>query len=193
MNGRSTILSECGAVACCPPGAPLRSLERFARATGFGLFAHYRDVTELRKRVVSNLFFLVHFATEDAEKTDILHRLRHYPSPRVKLAPIILITQDCDADTFLRYIEMGFDDILCLPENSELLTDRLVSQLKHDIVYIETADYFGPDRRRMEVIGGGHTARVSNAHLHSKLVIHRSVTDGPAIVRRWDYWDTTTH
>jgi len=147
----------------------------------------------LGRRKVPNLFFLLHFGTEDAEKADMLARLRRYPSPRVRLAPIILVAQDCDADTFLRYVQMGFDDILCLPDSAELLVDRLIGQLNHDIVYIETADYLGPDRRRMELPGAGHANRVSNAHLHTRLIIHRSLSNGPAVLQRQDHWDTIVY
>lgn len=193
MSERSTILSDCVAVACCPEGAPQRSLEHFARATGFGLFVHYLDLGQLRDQAHRNLFFLVHFATGDGAKAALLAQLRSNPIPRVRLAPVILVTQDCDLDTFLGYVEMGFDDILCLPESAQLLVDRLVAQLNRDIVYIETADYFGPDRRRMEVPGATHAGRTSNAHLHTRLTIHRSLAEGPAIVQRQDHWDTAVH
>ena len=88
---------------------------------------------------------------------------------------------------------MGFDDILCLPEHSQLLVDRLTRQLNHDIVYIETVDYFGPDRRRMEVPGAQHAARLSTAHMHTRLIIHRSMADGPVILERQDHWDNIVH
>lgn len=193
MTGRTRVLSDCAAVACCSLGAPFKSLERFAKATGFGLFMHYLDVAELRARPAPIIYFLLHFAMPDAEKAETLARLRQYPSPKVRLAPVILITQDCDATTFLNYVQMGFDDILCLPEHSQLLVDRLTRQLNHDIVYIETADYFGPDRRRMEVPGAQHAARLSTAHLHTRLIIHRSMADGPVILERQDHWDNIVH
>lgn len=193
MAGRANVLSDCAAVACCSLGAPFKSLERFAKATGFGLFVHYLDVAELRARPAPIIYFLLHFATPDAEKAETLARLRQYPSPKVRLAPVILIAQDCDATTFLSYVQMGFDDILCLPEQSQLLVDRLTRQLNQDIVYIETADYFGPDRRRMEVPGAQHAARRSTAHMHSRLIVHRSLADGPVILERQDHWDNIVH
>jgi len=193
MARRSSILSECAAVACCPLGAPLKSLEHVAQATGFGLFAHYQDVTGLRAASFQILYFLVHYGTPDAEKVETLTRLRQYPSLRVRLAPVILVTQDCDATTFLGYVQMGFDDILCLPESSELLVDRLVGQLNHDILYIQTRDYFGPDRRRMELPGTQHAARQSTAQMHTRLTIHRSLAEGPVILERQDFWDNFVH
>ena len=193
MTGRSSVLSDCAAVACCSIGAPLKSLEHFARATGFGRFMHYLDVAELRARPAPIIYFLLHFATADAEKAETLARLRQYPSPKVRLAPVVLITQDCDAGTFLNYVQMGFDDILCLPERSQLLVDRLTRQLNHEIVYIETSDYFGPDRRRMEVPGAQHAARRSTAHMHTRLTIYRSLADGPVILERQDHWDNIVH
>ena len=193
MTGRANVLSDCAAVACCSLGAPFKSLERFARATGFGRFMHYLDVAELRAQPAPIIFFLLHFATPDADKAETLVGLRQYPSSKVRLAPVVLITQDCDATTFLNYVQMGFDDIVCLPESPQLLIDRLTRQINHDIVYIETADYFGPDRRRMEVPGADHAARLSTAHMHTRYIIHRSMAHGPVILERQDHWDNIVH
>ncbi|UYO00650.1 MAG: hypothetical protein KIT02_05400 [Devosia sp.] len=109
----------------------------------------------------------------------------------MRLAPVVLVAQDCDLDTFLGYVEMGFDDILCLPDNVDLLIDRLAAQFNTDYIYVETDSYFGPDRRRMEVPDASHPARVSNAHLHTRLTIHRTLADGPMIVQKQNFWDTT--
>jgi DNA-binding response OmpR family regulator len=193
MSERTSVLSECAAIACCSPGAPMRGLEHFSMATGFGLFVHSRDLSGLKAQRFKNLFFLVHFALPDPDKSEFLTVLRRNSANRVRLSPVILVTQDCDVDVFLGYVQMGFDDILCLPDSADLLVDRLVGQLNHDILYIETADYFGPDRRRMEVQGASHAARVSNAHLHTRLVIHRSLAEGPVIVQRQDHWDSVVH
>jgi DNA-binding response OmpR family regulator len=188
-----SVLAGCAAVACCPQGASARSLEHFAAATGFGVFVHYHDLADLRAHPVKNLFFLVHFALPDSEMADFLALLRQNTSNRVRLAPVVLVTQDCDLDTFLGYVQMGFDDILCLPDNASLLVDRLVAQLNHDILYFETEDYFGPDRRRMELPGATHAARVSSAHRHTRLVVHRSLEQGPMILHRQDHWDRAVH
>lgn len=188
MSKHASILSECAAVGCCERGPPARSLEHFAAATGFGHFVHYHDLSDLRSHPVKNLFFLVHFGMPDGEKAAFLTLLRQNSINRVRLAPVVLVAQDCDLDTFLGFIEMGFDDILCLPDSAGLLVDRLVSQLNHDILYIETSTYFGPDRRRMELPGATHAARVSSVHMHTKLTIHRSLAEGPVILHKQDHW-----
>lgn len=188
MSASGNALAGCTAIACCPPGPPLRSLENLAAATGFGRLIHYGDMAALREQGAKVLFFLVHYGLGDEWKAQFLALLRTYPSPQIQLAPVILIAQDCSAEVFLGYVEMGFDDILCLPDSATLLVDRLMSQLNRDILYVETTGYFGPDRRRMELVDGDHPRRVSTVHKHTKLTINRTVANGPQIVRKQDFW-----
>lgn len=187
-SARNSILAECTAIACCSDGPPLRSLERFAAATSLGRLLHYRDMAALADDRARIVFFLVHFGLGNDAKIALLQQVRAHPAYRIRFAPVILISDDCDGATYLDYVQMGFDDILCLPDAVELLMDRLLNQLNHDILYIETTDYLGPDRRRMELPGATHAGRLSSSHMHTRLVIHRSLADGPVIVRRQDLW-----
>ena len=46
--------------------------------------------------------------------------------------------------------DFGFDDVICLPEKRQILTQRFERQLLTSHLYFRTETYLGPDRRRME-------------------------------------------
>lgn len=181
------VLGHCTAIACCTAGAALRSIEHFAAATGLGRVAHYEELASLGA-LPNILFFLIHFGISDQGKQALLHQIRAHPDLRIRFAPVILISRDLDTEKFLSYVEMGFDDILCLPDAAKLLSDRLLNQLNRDILYIETSKYLGPDRRRLDMPGHPQSGRVSTSRMHVRLYIHRGLAEGPAIVKRQEFW-----
>src|SRR5690606_2880629 len=112
----TSVLELCTAIACCAAGPPLRSLERFARATGFGQLFHYESETGLTDAASRNLFFLVHAGLGDRAKSELITGIRQHKSTRVRFAPVVLIAGDLDGPAFLNFVQMGFDDVLCLPD-----------------------------------------------------------------------------
>ena len=188
MSAHQTLLRECAAVVLAHNSSEARPVLALGQKAGFGIAEYYSGQDDIVPETVKVLFFLVHFALSDEIKVAMLRSIRLYPGDRVRLAPVILVSEDCSASDYLAYIEMGFDDIICLPEKSEIITDRLVTQLNRDHLYIETNTYFGPDRRRMELSDMGRVDRISDTHRHVRYIVHRSVEKGPVIVRRKDFW-----
>jgi CheY-like chemotaxis protein len=128
-------------------------------------------------------FFLVHHHLEDASVRSLVARIRRDPSDQIRFAPLILFTHDGPFEVVLRYIRFGFDDVIALPERRDLVAGRLASQLEQEFTYFETADYFGPDRRRMERPGAEPDERRSGGHPHTRHTIIRSVDRGVRVLR----------
>jgi hypothetical protein len=77
---------------------------------------------------------------------------------------------------------MGFDDVLSLPQSQIQVADRLETQLDREILYLETADYLGPDRRRLDPYGALH--RPVGITAHTQLLIRRDPDFGNRVLSR---------
>ena len=97
------------------------------------------------------------------------------PAARVDVFNCILL---------LKYVQFGFDDIITLSEKRQILVDRLMGQLSADHVYLQSEDYLGPDRRRMEVGASAGRSRREADTPHVRLTIHRSPEHGVQVRRR---------
>jgi CheY-like chemotaxis protein len=93
-------------------------------------------------------FFLIDYRVVDDDKRQLLMRLRSSPAPDLRFAPVIVVVGSCPAEEVMRYVRLGFDDVIALPASAATLASRLETQLSSEHTYYETATYFGPDRRR---------------------------------------------
>ena len=127
----------------------VKSLERLAAKCGFALIEGVSgaDIPTLRTLIA---FILVHYQSGDHVLDGVIRTIRG-GSHEVRFSPIIVISDDCDFETVLRYVHLGVDDVISLPENRDILIRRFASQLSAEHLYIETSSYFGPDRRRLDV------------------------------------------
>ena len=123
---------------------------------------------------------LVHRQIGDDVLTTLLRSVRHGAAD-VRFSPVIVLTDECPFETILGYIRMGVDDVIVLPENKNVLVQRFESQITGTHIYYETAEYFGPDRRRMEM-AMPDTRRVGVAG-HARYHFLRSPAEGIKIVK----------
>lgn len=137
------VLDHCDAVCLSPPGD--RTMQLLAERVGFRLVLPAGH-TEAASDPVC--FFLIDFRADDEEKRQLLLRLRSSPAPALRFAPVIVVVGSCPAEEVMRYIHVGFDDVIALPASAANLSARFEAQLNCERTYYETATYFGPDRRR---------------------------------------------
>ncbi|MEO6012445.1 MAG: hypothetical protein ABIQ30_02525 [Devosia sp.] len=123
---------------------------------------------------------LVHRQIGDDVLMTLLHSVRH-GAEDVRFSPVIVLTDECPFEVILGYIRMGADDVIVLPENKDVLVQRFESQITGTHIYYETGDYFGPDRRRMEMTPPD-TRRVGVAG-HARYHFMRSPGEGIKITR----------
>jgi hypothetical protein len=110
--------------------------------------------------------------------------IRHSDDDNVRFSPIILFADECDFDTYVRYVKLGFDDVLTLPDKRDMLIARLENQITSEHTYFETDNYLGPDRRRLELPGHTDPRRGgSDSRSYAKHLVQRSVTIGSRSAR----------
>jgi hypothetical protein len=179
-----TALRECKAIIVANDVYGRSELMQLARKMDFGQVVSLDMVDAGSDDEPLVVFFLVHYHIGLEAKKRLVAQLRDSSLDQVRFAPIITFLPDGPSEDVLAHIEMGFDDVISLPENRHVLQSRLISQIGTDHLYIETVDYLGPDRRRMEPPNQQVIGRRQGHYDHSRLTIHRSVKEGIAIVRR---------
>lgn len=180
------MLDHCVANLVARTDNQTKSLEDIARSAGFGdtktVMSRRAFASDERKCVLN--FFLIHYNLGDGLMNAVISSIRGSSDIEVKFAPIILFTTDLSFEDYLDYIRLGFDDVITLPEKREMIKARLANQVAHDIEYFETATYFGPDRRRMEIEPPNGVQRSNVPHSHVKYVFRRNPEHGTKLLQR---------
>lgn len=183
MSSHPTSLHLCSAVVVGYHGDS-RNLVQLAQKAGFGSIQELDEAPEIKRPEFPLTFFLVNHRLSDQIKGTLVRRLRRSAAAKIRFAPMVAIGEDVEFEVFLRHIAMGFDDFISLPEKLDLVTSRLLNQLGHPTIYIENANYFGPDRRRFEAPATTHEQRKAHPHSHTRLTIRRTVERGVEILQR---------
>lgn len=182
-EGEMRMLELCGAMVVAATEADDRALVELARLIGFGNIES-ASVTDPHVAIRPVVFFLVHVGLPDSAKRSLLDQLRKSGTDRLRYAPAIVMTPDGPAERVLQHIDMGFDDVIIVPERRDVLTGRLCKQLTAPPTYIRTSEYLGPDRRRMEKPGDPGDPRREGGHPFSRLTIRRDPLIGNMVFRR---------
>src|SRR5690606_14535745 len=112
----------------------------------------------------------------------IIDAVRHIDRKGLRYSPMVVLLPETSAESMRKFVLMGFDDVIHLPQSRDQLAVRLATQLDRDIVYIETGDYLGPDRRRLDADSA--LPRRTSVSSHTRLVIRRDPDYGTRIVSR---------
>ncbi|MDP1730278.1 MAG: hypothetical protein Q8L54_03685 [Devosia sp.] len=129
-------------------------------------------------------FFLVHHQLEEQAMRSVITAVRCCDSDPVRFAPLVVFLDDGPFELVLRYVRFGFDDVIILPERRELVASRLSGQLDREVTYFKTHDYFGPDRRRMELPPDPSEEFRNGRRSHTCYTIIRSPDKGVRILRK---------
>jgi len=173
------MLSACKAIVIGTTAAQVRSLVTMARKCGF---TRIEDAgSGVSQPATPVTYLLVHFRVGDAVLDSIVRAVRK-GDRNTRFSPIIVIADDCNFELILHLVDMGVDDVISLPEKRDVLVQRLAGQLWSEQVYVETADYFGPDRRRLEQASHQDERRAGPAG-HALYHIQRIPDFGTRIVR----------
>lgn len=99
---------------------------------------------ELRKGGV-NVFFLDW--SPDLDAPGILHMLRAPGSPQ-RYVPVVVVASYNGIDDVARARDAGATEFMLRPFSKEVVSSRLRAIVRMPRLYVESNDYFGPDRRR---------------------------------------------
>lgn len=179
------MLEHCAAHLIGRTGGQIATLQKVAARAGFGQTTaalQHRQASAKTGPAVLN-FFLMHFDFGPELTKMVISRVRSSEDREVRFAPIVMFTKDIPFDAYLKFIKMGFDDVIILPEKRDIIISRLSNQAGSDIEYFETADYFGPDRRRMETEPPKGVERSAIPHSHTRHLFRRDPKKGTEILR----------
>ena len=182
------MLERCNAFVVAPDQNHASALVRLARRVGFTLVVVTQPTGEEGATAVAPRwplnFFLVDYMLHDDLKKAVLAAVRRSQDMEVRFAPVVLIIDDCPFERILWYVEFGFDDIISLPEKADLMGQRLSRQLGHPYLYVQTADYLGPDRRRLEIDSEARDHRRTGLRSHIRYTIRRDPERGVEILHK---------
>jgi DNA-binding response OmpR family regulator len=176
-------LAQCAAIVIAHDDREAASLIALAHKVGFGWVTQHNkplDPQIVQDRVV---YFLVHFAISLTAKKQLLAGLRGSKAANMSFAPVMVFLRDGPFEDVIDHIELGFDDVISLPENAQILTARLAAQLDQEHFYVESGDYLGPDRRRLDKPAISNFGR-SGTSDHARITIVRKPGSGVHVVRR---------
>jgi DNA-binding response OmpR family regulator len=179
--GDPDILAHCAALVLARDERNLAALMTLAHKLRFGVvLAHGTGLGQERfdHRLV---FYLVHFDFDTDAKLELLHALRHAGSVSLSFAPVVVFLRDGTDQDIQAHVEMGFDDVINVPEEGRVIAARLAAQIGQEHLYIETRNYLGPDRHRLD--RPGVTKRKAMEE-HAQLTVLRTPEAGVHIVRR---------
>ncbi len=114
--------------------------------------------------------------------------VRAHADVNIRFLPIVVLTESRDANSILRFIELGCDDIVTMPLTAASLIERLKRQVGSPRDYFQTDTYFGPDRRQHDFSHSKtHEDRGKGDHFFRHFSIQRHLQHGISII------DTAVH
>lgn len=184
------MLDQCHAYVVGKDEEHDHSLIQTAGTLGFtSVSALFRNGTPRpeERRFFPCLFLLVHHRLEDKVLRSVITTVRCSESKQVRFAPLVLLLDDGPYELVLRYVRLGFDDVIALPEQRKLVASRLCGQLGQEMTYFATSGYLGPDRRRMERPADTPDERRTGRHPYTRYTIIRSPDTGVRVLRLEEY------
>lgn len=181
------MLERCVAHLIARGDDQVRMLERIGSRAGFVQLQPLGGGVSGAPSALKLNYFLVHHQLGPAALEAVLRSVRTSIIDDVRFAPVVLFAADGPFEEYLKYIDMGFDDIVTLPEKAVIVEQRLLAQLDTEHMYFETATYFGPDRRRMEVEPPTEHKRVAVPHSHVRHYFTRNPVRGIVVQRSESY------
>jgi len=178
-----SVLAHCIAIVVAQHERDGAALMRLAERLRFGTVLAYdaragHDMFNHRL-----VFFLVHFDFDDAARRQLLGSLRNSASVSLCYAPVVMFLRDGSAEQVGACVAQGFDEVINVPAEGPEIATRLAAQIGREHLYIETRNYIGPDRHRMDHLQGAPGDRQPEEP-HARLIILRTVEAGVHIVRR---------
>jgi two-component system, chemotaxis family, chemotaxis protein CheY len=78
---------------------------------------------------------------------EFLRRLRRFESPRLAKTPVICLIANADAESVCAARDAGANAVLARPFSPKQLGEKVLWVLEHDVDFIRSETYVGPDRR----------------------------------------------
>ena len=152
---------------------------------GFAGVSSYRGLSQVAQQAGETpvCYFLFSAVPDVQEIRPIADAIRFSASRAIRFSPMVYCAEDPSMETIMACINMGFDDIVALPQPTEKLRRRLNRQIGQNVVFYETAGYFGPDRRnRVATLKPDPVVHRTGGPFR-RLEIVRNLLDGVSVLR----------
>lgn len=81
---------------------------------------------------------------------DFVRKLRNDKTSRNPMIPVIMLTAYSEKDRVTEARDCGVNEFVVKPISAKTLYARIKEIIKHPRAFVQTPDYFGPDRRRRD-------------------------------------------
>lgn len=128
---------------------PREALLDVARGLGFAGVSPFATMAQAEQQMQTTpLCFFLFAATENLQSLrGIAEAVRFSTVRRLRFSPLIYFAESPSVEVISACLNMGFDDIITMPFTRKRVIERVSRQVGQNLVYYETASYFGPDRR----------------------------------------------
>ena len=142
-------ITECAAFLVEPQNN--NSIQELAQRAGFSHIFRFSSLAQVEQqtRQTPICFFLFGQIDDFSKLSEILHPIRICKRHNVRFFPIIHFCNNPSPEIIKQYIVNGFDDIITGLVDDKSINKRLNKHLNNMMIYYETAQFFGPDRRRI--------------------------------------------
>lgn len=127
-------------------------LRTFLRAAGF---EHITDAAnaEMAMRILRSEpidLVIVDWKMQPVDGIALTRMIRGCDSPHIACKPILMLTAHSELSRVSAARDAGVSGFLRKPVSAALLFERLSKALLDERVFVRTADFFGPDRRKRQ-------------------------------------------
>lgn len=168
-----------------PGDAAWQTLFDMAGDLGFAGVSDYRGLSQVEQQADETpvCYFLFSATTDLRDIRPVADAIRFSSSRTIRFSPMVYCAEEPSMDTIMACINMGFDDIVALPQSGPKLRQRLARQIGHSMVFYETAGYFGPDRRNRVAALKPHPVTNRIGGPFRRLEVTRNLLDGVSVLR----------
>jgi len=101
---------------------------------------------------------------------DLVKWIRAQEAEDIRFLPIIVVSGYTTKNLTHKTRDIGVNEILVKPVSGKLLASRICSVIDNPRPFIQTQDYFGPDRRRQDVPIDHNDRRSDNPNIMEREV-----------------------
>lgn len=167
-----------------PQDGPGIGLLELARTLGFAGVSPFTTIAQAEQQAQETpvCYFLFATTASVSSLRNVADTIRFSPKRLLRFSPLIYFAETASVDDIKACLNMGFDDIITMPFSHQRVMERISWQVGRPLVYYETANYFGPDRRgRMGMAEKPVEYRAGGQY--RRLEIIRNLASGVNVVR----------
>lgn len=96
---------------------------------------------------------------------ELIQWIRNHEATDIRFLPIVVISGYTTEKLTYKTRDMGINELLVKPISGKLLASRICSVIDTPRPFIQTQDYFGPDRRRQDMDFPGEDRRSQDPNI----------------------------